>query len=110
MSDNATIKIRRFDPSVDKEPRYDAYEVPPEGWDGRKVIDTLRYIYENLDPGLSFREPCRQRLCGACTVMVNSKAVLACDALSQKEMVIEPVAKYQVLKDLIVDLSGEKGQ
>ena len=108
MSDNATIKIRRFDPSVDKEPRYDAYEVPPEGWDGRKVIDTLRYIYENLDPGLSFREPCRQRLCGACTVMVNSKAVLACDALSKKEMVIEPLPGYPVIRDLVVDLSASK--
>jgi len=110
MNDKAIIKIRRFDPTVDKEPRYETYEVPPEGWGGLKVIDTLRYIYENFDPGLSFREPCRQRLCGACTVMVNNKPVLACDALSEKEMVIEPVAKYQVLKDLIVDLSGEKKQ
>ena len=110
MADKAIVKIHRFDPTMDKEPRYETYEVPPEGWDGLKVIDTLRYIYENFDTGLSFREPCRQRLCGACSIMINSKPALACDALSEKEMVIAPIAKYPVIKDLIVDLSGEKKQ
>ncbi len=105
MSDNAIVKIKRFDPSTDKKPVYKTYEVPPEGWEKRKVIDTLRYIYENLDPTLSFREPCRQRLCGACLVMGNKKAVLACDAMSEAEMVIEPVTKYGLIKDLVVDMA-----
>jgi succinate dehydrogenase/fumarate reductase iron-sulfur protein len=105
---NAKVKIFRFDPTVDKEPRYEDYEVPPEGWSQVKIIDTLRYIYEKFAPGLSFREPCRQQLCGGCAVMVNKQPVLACDALSEKEMTIEPVPKHRVLKDLIVDLSGEK--
>jgi len=101
------VKIFRFDPSVDQEPRFENYEIPPEGWCGIKIIDTIRYIYENCAPGLSFREPCRQQLCGACTVMVNKKTVLSCDALSEKEMTIEPVPNRRVLKDLIVDLSEE---
>ncbi len=108
MKDDAKVKIFRFDPMVDKEPRYETYEVPPEAWRGVKIIDTLRYIYEHFAPGLSFREPCRQQLCGACAVMVNKKPVLACDAISEKEMIIEPVPKYRVFKDLIVDLSGQK--
>ena len=107
MSDKAIVKIRRFDPAIDKEPRYETYEVPPEGYDGVKVVDTLRYIYENLDSSLAFRETCYQRICGVCTVMVNNKPVLACDALSEKEMVIEPVANRRVLKDLIIDSSRE---
>ena len=105
---NAKVTIFRFDPTVDKEPRYETYEIPPEGWWGVKVIDTIRYIYENFAPGLSFREPCRQQLCGGCALMVNRRHVLACDVLSDKEMVIEPVPKRQVFKDLIVDLSREK--
>ena len=101
MTDKATVKIYRFDPAVDGEPRYETYEVPPEGWYGVKVIDTIRYIYENFDSGLSFREPCRQRLCGACTIMLNSKPVLACDAFSEKDMVIEPLPNRRLIKDLV---------
>src|SRR5512136_2899733 len=104
---NGKVTIFRFDPTVDKEPRYEMYEIPPEGWCGVKVIDTLRYIYENFAPGLSFREPCRQQLCGACVVLVNQKPVLACDAFSEKEMVIEPIPNRQVLKDLVTDFQEE---
>lgn len=98
----AIVKIFRFDPTVDKEPRYETYEVPPEAWNNRKVIDVLRYIYENFAPGLAYRESCYQRLCGACTIRVNSRPVLACDAMAKQEMVIEPPTKGQVLKDLVV--------
>lgn len=48
----AKVKMFRFDPTIDKEPRYETYEVPSEGWFGIKVIDTIRYIYENFAPGL----------------------------------------------------------
>ena len=110
MVDKATIRIYRFDYLVDAEPRYKTYEVPPEGWRGLKVIDTLRYIYENLDSGLCFRESCRQQLCGACTVMINKKPALACDAFPEREMIIDPLPNHPVLKDLIIDLSSGKGQ
>jgi succinate dehydrogenase/fumarate reductase iron-sulfur protein len=108
MEDKAKVKIFRFDPTIDKEPRYETYEVPAEGWRGVKVIDTIRYIYENLAPGLSFREPCRQQLCGACGLMVNKKSVLACDAIAEKEMTIDPIPQHHVFKDLVVDLSRKE--
>ena len=103
-AENATIKIYRFDPSVDHEPRYETYHVPAEGWKKRKVVDVLRYVYENFAPGLAFREPCRQQLCGACLVLVNRKPVLACEAVAQKEMTIEPPPKRQVIRDLVVEM------
>ncbi len=106
MSDSASVKILRFDPTMDKEPRFETYKVPVEGWKDRKVIDTLRYIYEHFDQGLSFREPCRQQLCGACVVRVNNKPVLACDALSEQDMTIEPVPNYKIIKDLVADRFG----
>jgi succinate dehydrogenase / fumarate reductase, iron-sulfur subunit len=101
MAETAIVKIFRFDPKLDREPRYDTFEVPPEGWCGVKVIDTLRYIYEHFDSGLSFREPCHQQLCGACLVTVNKKPALACDAFSEKEMIIEAAPKRQIIKDLV---------
>jgi succinate dehydrogenase / fumarate reductase iron-sulfur subunit len=101
---NATVKLYRFDPTVDKGPRYETYEVPAEAWNKRKVVDVLRYIYENFAPGLAFREPCRQQLCGACLVMVNKKPVMACEAVAEQEMTIEPPPKRKVLKDLIVEM------
>ena len=109
MTDHATIKIFRFDPAVDKEPRYESYEVPYEYWSGVKVIDTIRYIYEKFAPGLSFREPCRQQVCGACTMLVNKKPVLACDTFSEEEMIIEPIPNRPILKDLVTVFHGEKG-
>lgn len=105
MSESARVEIFRFDPTEDREPRYEIYEVPYEAWNNVKVIDTIRFIYENFAASLSFREPCRQQLCGACAVLVNKKPVLACSAFSEKVMTIEPIPKYPVIKDLIVDLS-----
>lgn len=103
MIDKATVKIWRFDPSVDQEARYDTYELPPDSWEHVKVIDVLRFIYEKYDPGLSFREPCRQQFCGACAVMVNKKVRLACDAFLEKETVIEPLPNRRVIKDLVTE-------
>jgi len=103
MKDEATVRIFRFDPMVDKQPRYETYRIAHEAWYGLKVIDVLRYIYQNFDSGLSFRETCCQHICGGCIITVNGKPVLACEALSEKEMSIEPFANHQVLKDLIVE-------
>jgi succinate dehydrogenase/fumarate reductase iron-sulfur protein len=98
----ATVKIFRFDPAVDKKPKYETYQVPGEVWHDRKVIDVLKYIYQNLAPGLAFREACYQGLCGCCTMKVNGKPVLACDSFASQEMIIEPLNKDKVVKDLII--------
>jgi succinate dehydrogenase/fumarate reductase iron-sulfur protein len=99
----ARVKIWRFDPSVDQEARYDTYELPADNWGHTKVIDVLRLIYEKYDPGLSFRDGCRQQLCRACAVMVNNKVRLACDAFIEKETIIEPLPNRRVIKDLVTD-------
>jgi succinate dehydrogenase/fumarate reductase-like Fe-S protein len=106
MENKGTVTILRFDRTMDKEPRYQCYEVPYEYWHRVKVIDTLRYVYEVLDPGLSFREPCRQQICGACILLVNKKSVLVCEASSEEKMVIEPLPGRVILKDLITESSS----
>lgn len=108
MNEAATITIFRFDPAIDAESRFEGYEVPYAHWHGKKVIDTIRYIYETMAPDLAFREPCRQQVCGACVMLVNKRPVLACGAFSEKEMVLEPLPGRKVVKDLIVALDEEK--
>ena len=103
---DATVKIYRFDPSVDKEARYETFTVPREAWYGVKVIDTIRYIYENITPDLSFREPCRQEICGACMIQMNNKPVMACGTFSEQDMVIEPISKHRLIKDLVVQFKA----
>lgn len=110
MGETATVTIFRFDPATDVRPRFESYEVPYEHWRGVKVIDTIRYIYETMAPGLSFREPCRQQVCGGCAMLVNRKPVLACAVFAEKEMVIEPLPDRKVLKDMIVALEEEKSE
>lgn len=107
MGESAQVEVYRFDPSLDRVPRFETYEVPHEQWHGVKVIDTIRYIYESLAPGLSFREPCRQQVCGDCVVLVNRKPVLACAVFSEKRMTIEPLPGRKVLKDLIVEFGED---
>lgn len=105
--EDCRARIYRFDPSVDKEPSYVLYTIPWENWHERKVLDVLKYIYENLDPGLSFRNSCDLEWCGCCTLRVNGKSVLACGAAAEREMVIEPLPKHKVLKDLVVERRWE---
>lgn len=122
------LKVRRFDPST-QQVRYDHYEVRQKP--GKSVLDALIGIQERIDESLAFRYSCRQAGCGACAMLINRVPRLACrtqlsmlledctglpEPLSPatpqpftepwsagKEIIIEPLPNFQVLKDLIVD-------
>lgn len=108
MSDNedlAKVKILKFDPEMDKEQRYETFEVP---YEGRTVLNVLEAIYRGFDQGLAFRCGCEGKhdsRCGACAIQVNGLPALACRKICEKEMVIEPHAKFEVIKDLVVDFN-----
>jgi succinate dehydrogenase/fumarate reductase-like Fe-S protein len=98
------VKVFRFDPEIDKKPRYDNYSVPYE--DGNTVMDVLNYIYEFLDPSLAFRVGCSgagYQRCGACPIVLNGKPVLSCKSLAIEEMEITPHPKFEVIRDLAID-------
>jgi succinate dehydrogenase/fumarate reductase iron-sulfur protein len=102
MNDNkAIVKIFRFDPSLDKIPRYQEYKDIP--YTGRSILDVLRYIYEEYDSSLAFRRLCTKGSCGGCAMRVNGEPVLACQKLAINEMVLEPHPKFQIIKDLVVN-------
>ncbi|MDH5695143.1 MAG: 2Fe-2S iron-sulfur cluster-binding protein [Dehalococcoidia bacterium] len=109
VTDKAIVKILRFDPKVGEEPRYQTYEIPPEGWKNRRVIDTIRYIYKNFDHSLAFRDWCHAGLCGGCAMVVNGEPILVCQQIAEREMTIEPHPKFEIIKDLVVDFEMMKG-
>ena len=71
-----------------------------------KILDLLLAIQRGEDQTLAFRYSCRVAMCGTCTVRVNGRAVLACEAevpAGAKTVHIEPLAGLPVLRDLVVD-------
>ena len=102
------VKLFRYDPRVDKEPRYEVYDTP---FDGLTVLDVLKYIYENYHATLSFRFGCSgagYNRCGACAVLVNGTPVLSCKKVAEEGMTIEPHPKFQVIKDLAIAFDRER--
>jgi succinate dehydrogenase/fumarate reductase iron-sulfur protein len=100
-SKDIKVKIQRFNPNVDKNPRYQSYEIPME--EGMSVLNVLKYISENLDPTLAYYASCRLGMCGGCYARVNGKNCLVCSTPAIGDIKIEPISSYQVIKDLVVD-------
>ncbi len=99
--------IYRFDPSGDKEPRYQEYTIEAEAKD--KILDCLNKIRWEQDPTLSYRYSCAHGICGSDALMINGRIGLSCQKLirdfkTANNFVIEPLPLFKVIKDLVVDL------
>ncbi|MCG0277800.1 MAG: succinate dehydrogenase iron-sulfur subunit [Thermanaeromonas sp.] len=103
----ATFRIQRYNPEKDTRPYLQTYEVPVER--GMSILDCLFYIKENLDATLSFRASCRMGICGSCAMYINGLPRLACEtqveSLRTDTIEIRPLPNYEIIKDLVVDLS-----
>ncbi|HYE81406.1 MAG TPA: 2Fe-2S iron-sulfur cluster-binding protein [Clostridia bacterium] len=97
-----TVTVFRYDPALDQEPRYEKYEVPFEP--NESIVGVLDYIRAHYDSTFSFRYSCRTGCCMICTYRLNGKTVVTCRTKMQKDMVIEPVNKDRVMKDLMVNM------
>jgi len=65
---------------------------------------------KNKNRSITYRSFCRSSICGTCAVKVNDKTVLACktkvkDFIEHDEIIIEPVDRSRLIKDLVVDHS-----
>ncbi|MFQ5894791.1 MAG: 2Fe-2S iron-sulfur cluster-binding protein [Nitrospinota bacterium] len=104
MSERLRVRVYRFDPTRDREPRYDTFEVPRQ--EGMVVGDALEYIYEHCDGSLAFRYECRTRQCGTCCVEVDGQPSLFCMRSvkeEEKEITVEPMSALPVVRDLVTD-------
>lgn len=93
------VQVMRNTP---KEKEFSTYEVPRV--EGQSVLGVLKYIYDNIDPGLGFNYSCRIGLCSSCISRVNGKVVLACTTLVNDDLVIEPYKESAAVRDLITEL------
>ena len=108
INELAEVKVFRFDHLVDKEPRYDLYQVP---FKGLTVLNILDHINQNCDGRLTYRKGCLGKgsaRCGACTIMVNGAPALSCRKAAEREMVLEPHPRFAVIKDLVTDFSRKQ--
>ena len=95
-------KILRFDPATDEEPHFETYEVPKYEVGRQTVAKVLEYIFEKIDPSLSYYVTCNRALCNGCVAMINGKAGLLCMTETTDEVTVEPVPQHRVIRDLVV--------
>ena len=103
----ATLVIRRFDPEVDLEPRWESFDVVMGGTD--RVLDALHKIKWEQDASLTFRRSCAHGVCGSDAMRINGRNRLACKTLLKdldlsKPISIEAIKGLPLEKDLIVNM------
>ena len=100
------IRVFRFVPGQDARPRYERYVV--EGGPRTTVLDALMEIKRSHAPDLAFRHSCHHASCGTCAMRINGVERLACvtrlASLGGGEIVVEPLAHFPLLGDLVVDM------
>lgn len=103
-----TLVVTRFDPLAGGPPR-------EERWSSREigrltVLEALDTMREATGGELAYRRSCRSGICGACAMMVEDRAVLACEvrvaavAGDGGTVRVGPLRGFPVLQDLVVDL------
>ena len=98
------LKIKRSNPNVNSEERFDDYVVPIEKW--TTVLDALLDVKSHLDHSVGIRYSCRQASCGSCGMKINGKPALACftkiSELDSDTITVEPMDNFPVVRDLAV--------
>ena len=79
------------------------------------VLDALNYtddlfdIEGNSASRIRWECSCMQSVCGGCAIVINGTPRLACaayaDEIKGNELVLEPLSKFPVIADLMVDRS-----
>jgi succinate dehydrogenase / fumarate reductase iron-sulfur subunit len=104
-----TVKVYRYDPDTELNPRWDTYEVDLDAC-GPMVLDVLIHIKNDIDPTLTFRRSCREGVCGSCAMNIGGRNTLACtkgvDEIPGKDLTISPLPHMPVVKDLVPDLTN----
>ncbi len=106
------IKIKRQD-APNETPYWQSFEVPYRR--GMNIISALQEVQRNPQTtvGEEVAPPvwdcnCLEEVCGACTMRVNGKVRQSCSALIDdpsvgRDIQLEPMSKFPVIRDLFVD-------
>lgn len=101
------VKIYRYDPDSDENPKIDTYELDLNKT-GPMVLDALIKIKNEVDSTLTFRRSCREGICGSCAMNIDGTNTLACIKPIEEisgDIKIYPLPHMKVVKDLVPDLS-----
>jgi succinate dehydrogenase / fumarate reductase iron-sulfur subunit len=117
MAKTITLKIKRQDsPSRPETKRWEEFAIP---WHPQmNVISSLMEIRKNpltasgqkVTP-VVWESVCLEEVCGSCTMIVNGKVRQACTALidqiapNGETVTLEPMSKFPLVRDLVVDRS-----
>jgi succinate dehydrogenase / fumarate reductase iron-sulfur subunit len=101
------FRIFRFNPETDKAPHYDVFTVKAKVND--RILDCLNRIRWEKDSSLAYRMSCAHGICGSDGVTINGLPALACQKLVKdydykREILVEPLKFFPVVKDLVVDM------
>jgi succinate dehydrogenase / fumarate reductase iron-sulfur subunit len=100
-----TVRVQRFNPDEDPEPKYTEYTIDVEPTD--RVLDALNTIKWYQDGTLTFRRSCAHGICGSDAMRINGVNRLACKVLIRdvgSRVTVEPLLGFSVVKDLVVDM------
>lgn len=112
MTDTIHFKIKRQD-GPDKASYWQEFKIPYKP--GHNVVSALMVIRENpvtvdgkeVEPVI-WECNCMEEVCGACTMIVNGDVRQSCSALVddlKQPIVLEPLTKFPIVRDLMVDRS-----
>ncbi len=107
FSVSKTLKIYRYDPDSEDDPRIDTYKIDTKQC-GPMVLDALIKIKNETDSTLTFRRSCREGICGSCAMNIDGTNTLACIKPIKDvsgDIKIYPLPHLQVVKDLVPDMN-----
>ena len=79
-------------------------------WALEELDSRERLLTSDGEPAARIRWECgcRQKMCGACAMLINKKPLLACNAFLHdlgRVITLEPLSKFPLVQDLVVDKS-----
>ena len=97
------VRVLRGSPLSSDPQHYEQWTVP---WDkGMSILNILQYINEHFSAGLAYYGGCGIGICRGCLALVNGKPVKICTEIVKDHVTIEPLKRYPIIKDLVVDTS-----
>ncbi len=111
---NRTIKLKvKRQECPQAKPRWEEFHMPYRPY--MNIVICLREIQKDprtsdgkLTTPVVWECGCLEEVCGVCTMLVNGKVRQACSALVDElgdEITLEPMTKFPIVRDLVVDRS-----
>lgn len=111
--ENVVIRIKRQS-APEAKPYWEEYHIPYRSYLNVIIclqeIRKMKHTFDNRPTTpVSWESSCLEEVCGICTMVINGKVRQACSALIDhltQPITLEPMTKFPLVRDLIVDRSS----